>query len=176
MFSNYITGKRTQKANLTDLAALRSIPDGITVPTVKVTNYGREDTEHSLFLKLDNSKGGIAETKSGQWEWLLDVFKKGVKQKNIFVTLPLSYDKNNKYEAKILSDKLKENLPDKNIFIISYGDNNTYEVREGIRYITVMDIPKFSKENAFGILGNLKYAHFTITEDDVCFEFRNILD
>ncbi len=177
LFTNYITGKRTIRANECDLSAFTSIPEGITAKTVKVTNYGREDEEHSLFLKLDNSKGSIIDTKGGQWEWLLNVFKKGVPQKNVFLTLPLDFEiyESGSMEAEILIKKLKENLPDKNIFIISYGEEFKYNVKDGIRYITVCQFPEFSYENAREIVSNLKYGLFTITDDDVFFEFKNII-
>ena len=176
VFSLYVTGKRNIKANEMDMAAFKVIPEDVKVPAIRVSNYGREDTEHSLFIKLDNSKGGIVKTKGEQWDWLLNVFKKGVKQKNVFINMPLSIDEvTDKEELEILETKLKENLKDKNIFIITYGKNNSYKVVNGIRYIEIKNIPQFEPEKAFDIIENLKYGLFTIEGEDVSFEFKDIL-
>ncbi len=176
LFSNYITKKRNILANGYDFSAFKVIPEEITSPVIRVSNYGREDTEHSLFLKLDNSKGSIVSTKGEQWDWLLNVFEKGVSQKNVFINMPLDISKHkDKEELKILTSILKENLKDKNIFIITYADDNTYTVSEGIRYITVCDIPEFSYEDPEGTLEKLKYAKFTIADDEVYFEFAPII-
>lgn len=176
LFSNYITGKRNIIANDCDFAAFKVVPESVSSPSIKVSNYGREDTEHSLFLKLDNSKGSIVSTKGEQWDWLMNVFKKGVTQKNVFINMPLDIEKyKDKEELKILTDILKENLKGKNIFIITYGDNNTYRVFEGIRYITVCEIPEFSYEDPKGTLEKLKYGKFTIIDEEVYFEFAPIV-
>lgn len=177
LFSNYITTKRNIIANKCDFSAFKVVPEDVTSPVIKVSNYGREDTEHSLFLKLDNKKGSIVSTKGEQWDWLLNVFEKGVKQKNVFINMPLDISKHNdKEELKILTSLLKENLKGKNIFIITYADANTYTVSEGIRYITVCDIPEFSYEDPKGTLEKLKYAKFNIVGEDVYFEFASMLD
>ena len=176
LFSNYITTKRNIIANECDFSAFKVIPEDVTSPVIRVSNYGREDTEHSLFLKLDNSKGSIVSTKGEQWDWLLNVFKKGVNQKNVFINMPLDISKHkDKEELKILTDILKKNLKDKNIFIITYADDNTYTVSEGIRYITVSDIPEFSYKDPKGTLEKLKYAKFTIVGEEVYFEFASLI-
>ena len=176
LFSNYITTKRNIIANECDFSAFKVIPEDVTSPVIRVSNYGREDTDHSLFLKLDNSKGSIVSTKGEQWDWLLNVFKKGVNQKNVFINMPLDISKHkDKEELKILTDILKKNLKDKNIFIITYADDNTYTVSEGIRYITVSDIPEFSYKDPKGTLEKLKYAKFTIVGEEVYFEFASLI-
>lgn len=177
LFSNYITTKRNIIANKCDFSAFKVIPETVTSPVIKVSNYGREDTDHSLFIKLDNKNGSIVSTKGEQWDWLLNVFEKGVKQKNVFINMPLDISKHkDKEELKILTSLLKENLKDKNIFIITYADANTYTVSEGIRYITVCDIPEFSYEDPKGTLEKLKYAKFNIVGEEVYFEFASLLD
>ncbi|MBE7020049.1 MAG: phosphodiester glycosidase family protein [Ruminococcaceae bacterium] len=176
IFTNYVTGKRNIIANACDLSAFKYIPEEVSSPSIRVTNYGREDTDHSLFIKLDNSKGSITSTKPEQWDWLSGVFKKGVKQKNVFITMPLDISKHSdEKELKIFTELLKENLKDKNIFIITFGNDNIYEVKDGIRYITTSDIPKFSYENPQAVLNKLKYAAFTITEDEVYFSFKPVI-
>ena len=176
LFTNYVTGKRNIIANTCDLSAFKYIPEEVKSPAVRVTNYGREDTDHSLFIKLDNSKGSINSTKPEQWDWLQGVFKKGVSQKNVFITMPLDISKHkDEYELKILTEALKENLKGKNIFIITFGNDNTYKAKDGIRYITACDIPAFSYENPHEVINKLKYASFTIVDGEVYFSFKSVI-
>ena len=176
LFTNYITAKRNIIANTCDLSAFKYIPEDVTSPAIRVTNYGREDTDHSLFIKLDNSKGSITSTKPEPWDWLSGVFKKGVKQKNVFITMPLDISKHtDEKELEILTKILKENLKDKNIFIITFGNDNIYKVKDGIRYITACDIPKFSYENPHEVLNKLKYAFFNIVDGEVYFSFKSVI-
>ncbi len=176
LFTNYVTAKRNIIANTCDLSAFKYIPEDVTVPAIKVTNYGREDTDHSLFIKLDNSKGSITSTKPEQWDWLSGVFKKGVNQKNVFITMPLDISKHtDEKELEVLTALLKENLKNKNIFIITFGNDNIYKVKDGIRYITVCDIPKFSYENPHEVLNKLKYASFNIVDGEVYFSFKSVI-
>ncbi len=176
LFTNYVTGLRNKIANTCDLSAFKYIPEEVTSPAMRITNYGREDTEHSLFIKLDNSKGSITSTKPEQWDWLKGVFEKGVKQKNVFITMPLDISKHtDTFELEIFTKLLKENLKDKNIFIITFGNDNVYKVKDGIRYITTCDIPKFSYENPHEVLNKLKYASFTIVEGEVYFSFKSVI-
>jgi len=74
-------------------------------------------------------------------------------------------------ETKVFLRLLRERLAGKNIFIIAYGSANTYTVEEGIRMITVADIPKFDSSKPFESLSAARYARFTIAGEDVSFEF-----
>lgn len=176
LFSKIMTDKIVKKANTSNLTAFKSVPENVSVQSVRVTNYGREDTRDALFLKLDNEAGSLKNSKPAQWEWLLNVFKKGVYQKNVFINMPLDFDKmNDEDEKELFLRILKDNLKDKNIFIITFGDRNKYEVRDGIRYIKIANIPTFTKENGKNIVNNSTYGEFKIIGQDVFFSYKPII-
>lgn len=176
LFSKIITEKMVNRANTSNLTAFKSVPENVSVQSVRVTNYGREDTADALFLKLDNEKGSLKSSKPAQWEWLLNVFKKGVYQKNVFINMPLDFDKmDDEDEKELFLRILKENLKDKNIFIITYGDRNKYEIRDGIRFIKIANIPIFTKENGKNIVDNSTYGEFKIIGHDVFFSYKPLI-
>ncbi len=171
LFTNIATAKRNSLAGETDVSVFRQKPSGnITSDVKSLSVYSQFTNEYGAFVSLNNNKGSVTSTDSSQWSKFIS-FIGTTDKKNIFIMLPVSIEKNDVDETEILLDKIKANLSGRNIFIISYGENYSYNYDDGIRYISMRDIPAFNSGNPYETLELLKYGLFTFTEDDVSFEF-----
>ncbi len=171
LFTNIVTAKRNSLAGEMDVSVFRQMPSGnITSDVKSLSVYSQFVNEYGAFVSLNNNKGSITSTDPSQWSKFIS-FISTTDKKNVFIMMPKSIEENDIEETEILLDKIKTYLLGRNVFIISYGDNYGYYYDDGIRYISMRDIPAFNSENPYETLELLKYGLFTFTEDDISFEF-----
>ncbi len=170
-FTDVVTAKRNSLAGEVDMSVFRRLPLGNIESEVKPLNYyWQKENEYGAFVALNNEKGSVYASDSTQWEKLLK-FIDSTEKENIFIMMPVDIAKNDLAEAEILTDKLKEKLSDRNIFIISYGEEYKYKYDDKIRYITIRDLPPFDRTIPYETLSFCKYGLLTFNEDGISFEF-----
>jgi len=149
----------------------------IDINTMEVANgYYPLNHDDVLFLKVDDSNGGIRSSKAEQWLWLKDDLAKST-QDNIILLLPKPIFGNNgfadKLEAQLFHDTLSEYAQKgKNIWVIYGGNNNEVELRDGIRYIEVGSPNLNTTTNAL----DLKYIEFIVINGEITYDFKPIFN
>ncbi len=145
------------------------------VNTLQVVNgYYPLRQKDVLFLKVDNTNGGIRASNAEQWLWLKHDLANST-QKNIVLLLPKPIFSNNgftdKLEAKLLHDTLAEyKQQGKNIWVIYNGTKNEVDLRDGIRYIEVAKPNLNVTDNVL----DLKYIEFTVNDGDITYDFKPV--
>ncbi|AOT70044.1 phosphodiester glycosidase family protein [Geosporobacter ferrireducens] len=134
-------------------------------------NSGYASTKHknSLFIKLDNTKGGLRETNVSQWSWFLKTME-NLDAGSVFVVLPKSLAFKDPLEEKLFKDTLKKAKENKNADIwVFTPSTNGFAVtpEEGIRYVSLKAFPK---NNDYDIFTQLQYMRFTVNDDQVTYE------
>jgi len=127
-----------------------------------------------LFLKVDDSNGGIRASNAEQWLWLKHDLENSP-QNNIVLLLPKpifgSGGFTDKLEAQLLHDTLAEyRQKGKNIWVLYGGKKNEVDLRDGIRYIEV-GAPNL---NTTSTALNLKYIEFTVNNGDITYDYKPI--
>jgi len=171
LYTDIVTNIRNKLAASSDVAVFRQMPRGeIDSEVISLGRFSATENKYGAFIGINNSKGSVNSSDSSQWE-KLDKFTEGIESENVFFMLASSYKSHDEDEKAVLIKRIREKLHGKNIFIISYGEDYSYEYDDGIRFITIKDIPHFNRENPFEALENTKYGRFTFAEDDISFEF-----
>ena len=139
--------------------------------TFVYANGGHQAIKHqdSLFIQLDNTKGGLRESNFDQWSWFLQTVDY-TDAKNVFVILPKTMTFNDKLEEKLFKDTLQNLKETKGADVwVLQGGKNEYKVAldEGIRYVSLKAYPE---NNGIDIFTDLKYMLFTVNEDKVTYE------
>lgn len=134
-------------------------------------SFGYSATPHkdSLFVKLDNTKGGLRESNFAQWSWFMETLNH-TDAKNIFVILPNSLAFKDKLEEKLFKDTLKKVKENKNadVWVLTGGKKGlTITPEDGIRYVT---LPSYAFANGFDNGSPLQYIRFTVNDDKVTYE------
>ncbi len=134
-------------------------------------NEGHKTIKHedTLFIQLNNTKGGLRESNFDQWSWFINTVD-NTDAKNVFVLLPKTLSFNDKLEEKLFKDTLQKLKKDKNVDVwVLQGGKNEYKVTldEGIRYVSLKSYPE---NNGIDIFKDLNYMLFTVNEDKVTYE------
>jgi len=146
----------------------------ITVPKLEIkggfANLKHKDT---VFIQLDNLKGGIRAFNPEQWLWLKNDLSKAT-EKNIVLLLPKPVFGSDGFVDKLEADLLHETLSEfrikgKNIWVITGGKETDVDLKDGIRYIKMAS----QEVNTSDIL-NLKYIRFTVNNGDMTYEILPI--
>lgn len=171
LFTQIVTARRNKYAGETDTAIFRQVPLGNIDTEVKSLNkYWQEENEYGAFVCLNNSSPSLVTSDSSQWKKFIE-FISGTKKENIFIMMKKPFDSLETEEKGILTDKINDTLNGKNVFIISYGDEYKYTYDDGIRYISMRDLPPFDRENPIETLGMCKFGCFTFNDEGITFEF-----
>lgn len=140
-------------------------PDGVVIGDLgEFKNY---ETENALCINVDTSSGGIRNTSPEQWNKIVDSISKSQK-KNVFVFSDNSIFGSSDFENKVIKDYFS--TLDRNVFIVTAGENNTYKNINGVNYFTVGNQTGVSLD--LGYLSNYKYLVFHFGEN-VTFEWKN---
>ena len=139
--------------------------------TLIQANGGHRATQHkdSLFIQLDNTKGGLRETSFAQWSWFINTLE-NTDARNVFVILPNAFSFTDKLEEKLFKDTLKKLKETKSADVwVLHGGQTDFDVvlDEGIRYVGLKDYPQHSDIDVFN---QLKYMMFTVNENQVTYE------
>lgn len=133
------------------------------------SGHGSSKYKNSLFIKLDNNKGGLRETNVSQWSWFLQTME-NLDAASVFVVLPKPLAFKDPLEEKLFKDTLKKAKDNKNadIWVFTPSTNSfTVTPEEGIRYVTLKAFPQ---NNDYDIFTQLQYMRFTVNEDQVTYE------
>ncbi|WZL73721.1 phosphodiester glycosidase family protein [Clostridiaceae bacterium 35-E11] len=134
-------------------------------------SFGYSATQHknSLFIKLDNTKGGLRESNFAQWSWFMETLDH-TNAKNIFVVLPNALTFKDKLEEKLFKDTLAQVKENRNadVWVLTGGNKGlTVTPEEGIRYVS---LPSYAFVNEFDNTSSPSYIRFTVNEDQVTYE------
>lgn len=129
-----------------------------------------------LFLKVDDSNGGIRASNADQWLWLKHDLENST-QENIILFLPKPIFGSNgftdKLEANLLHDTLAEyKQKGKNIWVVYGGNKNEVDLRDGIRYIEVGKPNLNVTESSL----DLEYIEFTVNDGDITYDFKSVFE
>jgi exopolysaccharide biosynthesis protein len=139
-------------------------------PTL-IAGQGYNATRHqdSLFVQLDNSRGGLRETDFTQWSWLLQTLK-NTDCSSIFILLPQSLSFKDPLEEKLFKDTLIQAKKEKSADVwVLMGGGDTFRVtpENGIRYVQLKDYPQY---DSIDIFTELPYMLFTVNGNKVTYE------
>ena len=173
LYTKFITSKRNSIAEKTNLAVFRQYPSGkINTEVLSSSLYSAKETAAGAFICLNNSKGSYSASDSGQLVKLINFLKNSLSE-NIFIAMSNPFGKTDSEENEIIIQKIKEISKGKNIFVISFGDNISYKYDDGVRYITINDLPNFTSKDPYNAVNNSKYGLLTINNDGINFEFKS---
>lgn len=171
LFTDIVTVKRNRLAEETDMSVFRQKPSGEIASQVEsLALYKEFENEYGSFVFVNNSKGSVSSSDSSQWKKLFS-FLENTEKENVFVMFSGSIEKNDRDEIMIITDKIKKELKGKNIFVVSYGEKYGYLYDDGIRYVTMRDLPSFDREKPYETLNNCRYGVFSFNEEGLSFEF-----
>ncbi|MCT4604752.1 MAG: phosphodiester glycosidase family protein [Marinisporobacter sp.] len=131
--------------------------------------YGSSKHKNTLFINLDNRKGGLRETNFEQWSWFLNTVN-NVDSKNVFVTLPKPLNFKDSLEEKLFKDTLKKLKIEKNIDVwVVTGENEIFTAypEEGIHYVNLND---YTMGTDLDRLNTPKMIIFTVNDEEVTYE------
>lgn len=132
-----------------------------------IKKYTEEEKDNVLFINIITSKGGIRNTDSSQWDKIKSAISNSDK-KNVFILSNDSIFGVNQFENQVLCDYLSS--VDKNVFVITGGNHNTYKNINGVSYFTLGN--KQGTSISQTRIDNFKYLEFSI-EKNVTFEWKN---
>jgi len=171
LFTQIVTTKRNKYASNTDMSVFRQVPLGDISSDVRSLNkYWSMENKYGAFVCLNNTKASLVASDFSQWKRFLE-FIGNTKNNNVFIMFKRPFESVENEERKILTEKVKDILGGRNVFIISYGSEYDYSYDDGIRYITMRDLPAFDRKEPFVTLGLCKYGLFTVNGKDISFEF-----
>lgn len=124
-----------------------------------------------LFIRADNSKGGLRPSNPQQWIGLKNDLSIAT-QKNIIITMPKPVFGSNgfidKLEAELLNDTLSQYAEKgKNIWVVYSGNKNEVDLRDGVRYIELEKPNLNSTSTTF----NLKLLEFAYNNGELTYDF-----
>lgn len=131
-------------------------------------SFSSKETSDGLFINLDTSKGGIRSTNSAQWDSMANAIAKS-SNKNVFITAPSSIFGLNSFENKVIQDYLAN--CNKNVYVISGGDRNTYKNVDGVKYFTIAN----TKKSKLTVESLKNYNYLEISSgDSFSFGFKSV--
>ncbi len=130
--------------------------------------FSFSEDANAAYITLDLSGGSIRGTSSEQWAQLANAMYMTSKS-NVFLLSESSVFGNSEFENKVLKDYLSS--LDKNIFVITGGDRNTYKNVDEVSYFTISNTDKETLSPAR--INTRCYLEFTFS-GNVTFEWKNI--
>ena len=122
----------------------------------------------SLYINLVTSSGGIRNSSKDQWDKMVSAINLTTK-KNIFIMANTSIFGTSEFENKVIKDYLAS--LDKNIFVITGGNEDSFKNINGVNYFTLMREDK--EKLSINRLNNYKYLEFDVG-DEVKFKWKKI--
>lgn len=132
-----------------------------------IGGFKNYETENALCINVDTSLGGIRKTSQEQWDKIVDAISNSQK-KNLFIFSDNSIFGSSDFENRVIKDYFS--ALDKNVFIVTAGENNTYKNINGVKYFTVGNHTGATLDMDY--LANYKSLVFHFGED-VTFEWKN---
>lgn len=152
--------------------AAESLKTGTNAKIVEVTNgYLPIRYNDVLFIRADNSKGGLRASNAEQWIGLKNDLSIAT-QKNIVIAMPKPVFGSNgftdKLEAELFHDTLSQYTEKgKNIWVVYSGNKNEVDLRDGVRYIELEKPNLNSTSTTF----NLRLLEFAYSNGELTYDF-----
>ena len=148
------------------------------IETEKINTKGCEikEIENALFINIDVSSGGLRITDYNQW---IDLEKsiKEANQKNIIIIMNGTLENfKDKKEKQLFIDTLCDlrRTTSKNIWVIHDGENSTYSMERGIKYLSINN-SEINTEDPIEVAKETKYLEITISENnEITYEYKKV--
>ena len=138
---------------------------------IKTDSYGENDIFNSKVITIKQDKGKFP--RGEQWQKLAEALK-SAEQDNILIisdeAIGFVSDIDRKAFHSLLSDAAKE----KNVFVISGGEENFCRIADSVRYITVAD-PR-QEDSIFHSIKNACRLSFRITSNSITYSFKKLFE
>jgi len=138
----------------------------IKVPYVRYKNdYEAHNLENTRIIQLNVANGGLRAANPEQWKWLQNDLT--TSKENILIIMdknPLNGEGfSDSMEAELFHKLLREQKENnnKNVFVISSGQNNKVQIVEGVRYISISS-------------SDLSVLRFRLNDSEIAYEFKPI--
>ncbi len=132
------------------------------------TPYALKEDDSALYITLNTSNGGIRKTDSSQWDKLVSAIS-STNKNNVFLLSGNSIFGSLELENKVISDYLSG--LNKNVFVITRGERNSYKNINGVKYFTLGNHNEEALSLAY--IKNCQTLEFHFS-DAVTFEWKSI--
>lgn len=143
--------------------------------STKMGKYSIGESENAVFLKVNNSNGGIRKTNADQWNWFIGKLEK-VEKKNLFIIMPspVIQSFSDKAELEVFETLLKEyeERTGGNVIILEGNNVCKHSYNNGFKYISLDK----STGSVLNRINNEKYVIFNVTKDEVTYQIKNIFE
>ena len=148
------------------------------IETEKITTkgYTTKEIENALFINIDVTSGGLRITDHNQWINLQNVIKE-TSQKNVIIIMNGKLeDFTDDKEKQLFIDtmcELKRNTS-KNIWILYDGEDSTYSMERGVKYLSINN-NAIDSEEPVEVARKTKYLEITISKDnELSYEYKKL--
>lgn len=158
---SYSFGTKTILSSLSDLRTSQKVSKaqtGMMLGNLKPQT--KKEDANALYVCLDTSKGGIKATNSDQWNFLANAMAYSDKE-NVFILSDNSIFGNDAFENEVIKEYLAS--LNKNIFVITGGERNTYTNIGGVGYFTLAN--RDMEELSLQRVHNYSYLEFSLTNN-----------
>ncbi len=143
-------------------------PDSLT--QIKTDFYGESDIFNSKVITIKQDKGKF--TRGEQWKKLAEALK-GTAD-NIFIISDEAIGFVSEIDRKAFHSLLSEGAKEKNVFVISRGEENFCRIADGVRYLTVAD-PR-QEDSISHSIKNASRLSFRITSNSITYSFKKLFE
>lgn len=138
--------------------------------------YETKEIENTLFVNINVSSGGLRTTDYNQWVKIEQDIKKANSKNIIIIMNGTLEDFKDKKEKQLFIDTLCDlrRSTSKNIWVIHDGENSTYSMERGVKYLSINN-GEIDSENPLDVANGTKYLEITINKDnELSYEYKKI--
>ena len=143
-------------------------PDSLSL--IKTDSFGESDIFNSKVITIKQDKGKFS--RGEQWKKLAETLKSAAE--NIFIISDEAIGFVSDIDRKAFHSLLTEGAVEKNVFVISGGEENFCRIADGVRYITVAD-PR-QEDSIFHSIKNASRLSFRITSNSITYSFKKLFE
>lgn len=138
---------------------------------IKTDSYGESEIFNSKVITIKQDKGKFS--RGEQWKKLAEALK-NAQQDNIFIISDEAIGFVSDIDRKAFHSLITERAKEKNVFVISGGEENFCRIADGVRYITVAD-PR-QEDSIFHSIKNASRLSFRITSNSITYSFKKLFE
>jgi hypothetical protein len=127
---------------------------------------------NAKIISVDLTDSGIF-ARGNQWEKFSTAIK-GAAQKNVIILLDKNPGFSQSLDSSAFSSMLQTAAKEKNVFVVTNGNENFCNISNGVRYITVAD--SHDAPTAKDAVNGAKYLSFNITKNGATYCFKNMFE
>ncbi|MBQ8391351.1 MAG: phosphodiester glycosidase family protein [Clostridia bacterium] len=143
-------------------------PDRLSL--IRTDSYSESDIFNSKVITIKQDKGKFS--RGEQWKKLAEALKSAAD--NIFIISDEAMGFVSDIDRKAFHSLLTEATKEKNVFVISGGEENFCRIADGVRYITVAD-PRQEDSISLSIKNACRLT-FRITSNSITYNFRKLFE